>query len=84
MPKPDPLTGQKENAIKSGARYEPRQSQTEHNNAFRRTAHERLDQQIDIMEHREEYGTVGVSVTFERGEIRQVRRTLDGTDRPAR
>ena len=49
-----------------------------------RRAHERLDQIFQEMENREEYGILGVEVVFERGQATQLRRTLHGTDRPAK
>lgn len=49
---------------------------------FRRLAHQRLEQIFTDMEARQEYGTAGVEVTFQRGQACLIRRTLDGTDRP--
>lgn len=77
-----PLTRKMETG-KVGVRYEPRAGNSQTNSEFRMLAHQRLDQFLDDMESRCEYGTVGVEVTFEHGMIRQVRRKSDGTDRPA-
>lgn len=49
-----------------------------------RLAHARLDQIVDEMETRKDYGTAGVELTFEHGEIRSIHRTMSGFDKPAR
>ena len=59
----------------------PKPGRSEQNKAVRIKAHERLDQMCEMAEANQTYGTVGVQVTFERGEATLVRRTIDGTDR---
>lgn len=57
---------------------------SEGNAALLQLAHDRLDQIHADMESRQEFGTVGIELTYDRGQISMVRRTLNGTDRPAR
>jgi hypothetical protein len=48
-----------------------------------RLAHDRLEQIVAEMEARQDYGTAGLELNFERGQIQSIRRTLSGYDKPA-
>lgn len=74
-------SSQKEAAAKRPA---PPQPSSLNNAEFLNLAHQRLDQIFQEMEGRQDHGTIGVELAFERGQVTMIRRTLNGTDRPAR
>lgn len=67
---------------KAGNRGKERSAEP-HNREMRKTAHDRLDQLIDMAERGEEYGTMGVDIHFRAGVINLVQRRLTGADKPA-
>ena len=48
-----------------------------------RLAHVRLDQIVQEMEADKGYGTAGIELNFDHGEVKSIRRILSGYDKPA-
>lgn len=70
-------------ASDKGDKYTPPKSTraSATNTELRHQAHRQLDRLADLMEAEEGHGSVGVELTFERGRIVMVRRTVNGTER---
>ncbi len=63
------------------ARYVPKPGNTEQNTDYRRRAHARLDELLDLAENSRMHGEVGVVARLEVGRIIFVRRHFQGTDK---
>jgi hypothetical protein len=53
------------------------------NSALRDTAHQRLDEMLDLAEARQEYGIFSVDVAFEAGVITRIPQRFTRCDKPA-